>query len=106
VGMTGYRDAYKLDIPMQMPMAMAMAMASVMISSELKSPSLPPSHHGSHAITVDFTEITVFNSDYELHLVRVTNGRLNDWMSDIPEVEICRTVLLWMFPFSLFFTSF
>jgi len=34
VSMTGYRDAYKLDIPMHWPMAMATVMATV--SSEQK----------------------------------------------------------------------
>jgi len=34
VSMTGYRDAYKLDISMQWPMAMATAM--VMVSSQRK----------------------------------------------------------------------
>jgi len=58
----------------------------------------------------DFTEITVSNSDNDLHLVEVTSARLDSRMPDIPEVEIWRTVSLWMFllslPFSLyFFTS-
>jgi hypothetical protein len=45
--MTGYWDAYKLDIPMQwhmaMAMAMAMAIAMVMMSSKRKPPSMLPS---------------------------------------------------------------
>ena len=45
----------------------------------------------------DFTEITVSNSDDDLHLVRVTSARLDGRMPDIPEVEIWRTVLLWIF---------
>jgi hypothetical protein len=56
----------------------------------------------------DFTEITVSNSDNDLHLVRVTSARLDSQMPDIPEVEIWRTVSLWMLYFSsslYFFTS-
>ena len=55
----------------------------------------------------DFTEITVSNSDDDLHLVRVTSARLDSRMTDIPEVEIWRTVFLWMFllSLSLLFTS-
>jgi len=95
VSMTSYWDAYKLDIPMQWPMAMAM-----INSSERKPPSMPPSQHEAHTMIGDFTEITVSNSDNDLHLVRVTSARLDSRMPDIPEVEIRRTVSLWMFPFS------
>ena len=52
----------------------------------------------------DFTEITVSNSDNDLHLVRVTSARLEGRMPDIPEVEIWRTVSLWMVLLSLLFT--
>jgi hypothetical protein len=62
--MTGYWDTYKLDIPMQLAMAMAMT------SSERKPPSMPPSHDEAHTRIGDFTEITVSNSDNDLHLVR------------------------------------
>jgi hypothetical protein len=53
--MTGYWNAYKLDIPMQLPMAMAiaMAMAMVMISSERKPPSMPPSQDEAHIMIAD-----------------------------------------------------
>jgi len=67
VSMTGYWDAYKLDIPMQLAMAMAMAMA--MMSCERKPPSTPPSQDEAHTMIVDLTEITVSNSDNGLHLV-------------------------------------
>jgi hypothetical protein len=95
VSMTGYWNAYKLDIPM--------AMAMVMMSSERKPPSMPPSQDETHTMIGDFTEITVSNSDDDLHLVRRTNARLNGRMPDIPEVEIWRTVSLWMFLLSLLF---
>jgi hypothetical protein len=98
--MTGYWNAYKLDI---LPMAMAMAM--VMMSSKRKPPSIPPSQDEAHTMIGDFTEIIVSNSDDHLHLVRVTSARLDGLMPDIPEVEIWRTVLLWMFILSLLFSS-
>jgi hypothetical protein len=82
--MTGYWNAYKLDIPMQMAMAMAM----MMISSERKPPSMPPSQDEAHTMIGDFTEITVSNSDNDLYLVRVTSARLDSRMPDNSEVEI------------------
>jgi len=97
VSMTGYWNAYKLDIPMQSPMAMVM----VMVTSEWKSPSILPSQDEAHAMIGDFTEIPVSNSDNDLHLVRVTNAGLDGRMPDIQEVEIWRTVSLWMFLLSL-----
>jgi len=109
--MTGCWDAYKLDIPMQwhMAMAMALAIAMVMVTSERKPPSILPSQDEAHAMIGDFTEITVSNSDNDLHLVQATSARFDGRMPDIPEVEIWRTVLLWMFHLSLlslyFFTS-
>ena len=99
VSMTGYWNAYKLDIPM----AMAMAMAMAMMSSERKPPSMPPSQDEAHTMIGDHTKITVSNSDNDLHLVRVTSARLDSRMPDIPEVEIWRTVSLWMFHLSLLF---
>jgi hypothetical protein len=75
---------------MQLPMA-------VMMSSERKPPSMPPSHDEAHTMIGDFTEITMSNSDNDLHLVRITSARLDGQMPDIPEVEIWRTVSLWMF---------
>jgi len=80
VSMTGYRNAYKLDIPM--------VMAMVMMSSERKPPSMPPSQDETHTMIGDFTEITVSNSDNDLHLVRVTSVRLDSRMPDNSEVEI------------------
>ena len=85
---------------MQWPMVMAIAM----MSSDRKPPPMPPSQHEAHMMIGDFTENTVSNSDDDLHLVRVTSARLDSWMPDIPEVEIWRTVSLWMFLLSLFFS--
>jgi len=73
--MTGYWNAYKLDIPMQLPMAMAMAMTMAMTSSEWKPPSMPPSPDEAHTMIGDFTEIIVSNSDNDRHLVQVTSAR-------------------------------
>ena len=98
MSMTGYCDAYKLDIPMQWPMAMATAM----MSRERKPPSMPPSQDEAHTTIEDFTESTVSNSDNDLHLVQVTSARLDSRMPDISEVETWRTLSLWMF---LFFSS-
>jgi hypothetical protein len=86
-----------------MAMAMLMAMAMAMMSSEWKPPSMPPSPDEAHTMIGDFTEITVSNSDNDLHLVRVTSVRLDGRMPDISEVEIWRTVSLWMFLLSLLF---
>jgi hypothetical protein len=90
VSMTGYWNAYKLDIPMQLPMAMAMAMAMamMMMSNERKPPSMPPSQDTAHTIVGDFTEITVSNSENDLHLIPATSARFDGRMPDIPEVEI------------------
>jgi len=107
--MTGYWDAYKFDIPMQWHMAMAMGIAMAMMSSERKPPSMPPSQDMAHSMIGDFTEITVSNSDNDLHLVGVMSARSDGQMPDIPEVEIWRTVSLWMlllFLLSLLFTSY
>jgi len=85
-----------------------MAMPMAMMSSDRNPPSMPPSQDEAHTMFADFTEITVSNSDNDLHLVRVTSARLYSRMPDIPEVEIWRTVSLWMFHFSSslsFFTS-
>jgi hypothetical protein len=67
---------------------MAMAMAMVMMSNERKPPSMPPSHDEAHTRIGDFTEITVSNSDNDLHLIRATSERFDGQMPDIPEVEI------------------
>jgi hypothetical protein len=82
---------------------MAMAMAMAMISSEQKPPPMPPTHDHAHSLIGDFSKITVSNSDNDLHLVRFASGWLDGWMLDIPEVEIWRTVSLWMFLLSLLF---
>jgi hypothetical protein len=58
VSMTGYWNAYKLDIPMQWPMVMAMAM--VMMSSERKPPSMSPSQDEAHIMIPDCG----FHQDY------------------------------------------
>ena len=82
VSMTGYWNAYKLDIPMQLAMAM------VMMSSERKPPSMPPSRDETNAMIGDFTEITVSNSDNDLHLVQATSARL---------MVGCRTFRKWRY---------
>jgi len=71
-----------------------MAMAMAMKSSERKPPPMPPSQDEAHTMIGDFTEITVSNSDNDLHLVRVTSARFDGRMPDIPEVEIWTTVSL------------
>jgi len=109
VSMTRYWDTYKVHIPKQWPMvvgmAMVMEMVMMMMISEQNPPSMLPSHDEGHTIIGDFTKITVSDSDYDLHLVRVTCERLNGWMPDIPEVEIWRMVSLWMFLLSPLFSS-
>jgi len=82
VSMTSYWDAYKLDIAMQWPMEMTM-----MNSSERKPPSMPPSQDEAHTMIGDFTEITVSNSDNDLHLVQVTSARFDGRRPDNSEVE-------------------
>jgi hypothetical protein len=88
VSMTGYWDAYKVDIPMHLPMAIAIAMAMVMMSSERKLPSIPPSQDEAYTIIGDFTEITVSSANNGLQLLRATSARVDGRMADIPEVEI------------------
>jgi hypothetical protein len=111
VSMTGYWNAYKLDIPMQLPMAMAMAMAMAMVmamamlSCERKPPSTAPSQDEAHTMIGDFTKITASNTDNDISWVQAMSARFDGRMPDIPEVEIWRTVLLWMFLLSLFFSS-
>jgi len=109
VSMTGYWNAEKSDILMHShkAMAMAMAIAMGMLSSERMPPSMPPSQDEARTIIGDFTEITVSNSDNDLHILQVTIARLDGRMPDIPEVELWMTVLLWMFllSLSLLFTS-
>jgi len=90
---------------------MTMAMAMAMMNSEQKPPSMPPSQAEPHTMIWDFTEITMSNSDNDLHLVRDRSARLDGRMPGIPQVEIWRTVFVWMFLLSLvcsslyFFTS-
>jgi hypothetical protein len=97
VSMTCYGNAYKFDIPM--PMAMAMAL----MCSEWKPPSMLKIQDNTYTMIANFTEITVSNSDNDLHLVQVMSARLEGWMPDIPEGQIWRTVSLSMFLLSLFF---
>ena len=82
----------------------AMAMVMMMMSSERKPPPMPPSQDEAHTMIGDFTEITVSNSDNDLHLAGVTSVRLDGRMPDIPAVDIWRTVSLWMFLLSLLFS--
>ena len=69
-----------LDILMQWPMAMAMAMA--MMSSERKPPPMLPSPDEAQTMIGVFTEITVSNSDYDLHLAQATSARIDGRMLD------------------------
>jgi len=102
--MTSYWDAYKLEIPMQWAMAMVMAMAIVTVTSEWKPPSILPSQDKAHTMIGDITEITVSNSDNDLHLVQAMSVKFEVRMPDIPEVEIWRTLSLWMFLLSHLFS--
>jgi hypothetical protein len=95
--MTGYWNAYKLGTAV---------MAMAIMSSERKPQWMPPGQDEAHTLIGDFTEITVPNYDNNLDLVRVTSAGLDGRMPDIPEVEIWRTVSLWMFLLSLLFTSY
>ena len=91
--MTGYWDAYKVNIPMQLPIMMALVMAMAMInSSERKPPSMQPSQDEAHTKIGDSTEITVSNSDNDRQLLQDTSARLECRMPDIPQVEIWRAV--------------
>jgi hypothetical protein len=85
--MTGYWNAYKLDIPMQCAMAMAM----VIMNCERKPPLMLPSLEETHSKIEDFTETALSNSDNHLHLVQDTSTRLDGGMPDMPQVEIWRT---------------
>jgi hypothetical protein len=78
-------------------MQLLMAIAMAIMGSERKPPSSPPSQDEAHTMVRDFTEITVSNSDNDLHLIRVMSARLDGRMPDIPGVEMWRTVSLWMF---------
>jgi len=78
----------------------------MMMSSEWKPPSMPKSQDTTDTIIGKFTEITVSNSDNDLYLVGVKNPRLNGWMPVIPEVEIWKTVFLWIILSLLFFNAF
>jgi len=65
-----------------------MAMVTVVMSSERKPPSMPPSQDQAHTMIGDFTEITVPNSDDDLHLVKATSARL---------MVGCRTFRKWRY---------
>jgi len=82
-----------------------MAMVMVMMSSERKAPSMPKSQDKTHTMIEDFTGITVSISNNNLHLLPVTSARLDGRMPVNPEVEKWRTVSLWMFLLSIFFSS-
>jgi hypothetical protein len=86
-------------------MAMAMAMAMAMMSCERKSLSMPLSQDETHTVIGDITDITRSNSENDQLLVQATSARFDGRMPDILEVEIWRTVLLWMFLLSLVFSS-
>jgi len=70
--MTGYRNACELDIRMQWLLAMAM----VMMSSEGPPPSKLPSDDEAYTVIADFTEITVSDSDNDLHWVQAPRAKL------------------------------
>ena len=84
-------------------------MAMMMMSSKWKPPLTPPSHDEAHTMIGHFTEITVSDSDNDLHLVRVTSARLDGRMPDNSEVEIggrCYFVCsFFLFSLLYFFTS-
>ena len=97
-----YTDAMAMVMAIAMVMAMAMAMPMPMIMSNKRKPLLmPPSQDEAHTIIEDLIKNTVSNSDNDLHLVQATSQRWNGRMLDIAEVEIWRTVSLWMFLLSL-----
>jgi len=75
-----------------------------MMSSKRKPPSTPPSEDEAPTMIGDFCEITMSNSDNDLHLECITSARLDGRMPDIPEVEVWRMVSLWMFLSSLLFS--
>ena len=82
-----------------------MVMATVLMSSARKPPSMPQSQENTHTMIGDFTENNVPNSDNYLQCVEFTCARLDGRIPDILHVKIWRTVLLWMFLHSSFFTS-
>jgi len=51
---------------------------------------MPLSQDEAHTKIWDLTQITVYISDNDLHLVRVTSARLDGRMPNIPEVKIWR----------------
>jgi len=102
VSMTAYWDIYKLDILMAMALAIVIAKAMVMtmammMISDGKPPSMVLSPYETHTVIGDFTHLAVSNSDNNLHLLEATSTRFGGQMPDILEVQIWRTVSLWMF---------
>jgi len=103
-GLRKYSEYDRLLGCLQVWYTNVMVMAMTMMSSERKAPPMPPSQDKAHTMIGDFTEITVSNSDNNLHLAWVMSARLDGQMPDIPEVETWRTVSLWMFLLSLLFS--
>jgi len=67
-----------------------------MMSRERKPQSMPKCQDETHTMIGEFTEITVSNSNNDLHMLQVTIARLDGRMPDIPEVEISRMVSVWI----------
>jgi len=92
-----------LQVSLLMQWHIAIVIAKM--SSQRRPPLMPPSPDKAHLITRDFTEITVSNSDNDLYIVQAKYERFDCPMRDIADVEIWRTVLLWMFLIAFFFAS-
>jgi len=78
-------------------------MAIAMMSSERKPPSMLPSQDEAPSMIGDFSEMSVSNSNDDLHFVQVMNARLNGRISHHPEVETWRRLLPWVFLLFLLF---
>jgi len=87
----------QLPMAMAMAIAMVMAMAMAMISNVWKPQLMLQSHDEAYTMIGGYAEIAVSNSGNDQHLVQVMSARLDGRMPDIPDVEIWRTVSLWMF---------
>jgi len=77
----------------------------MMMTRDREPTSMPKSHVKANTVIRDFSEITLPNSHncicFEQVIIESVDGR----MLDILDVEICRTVSLWMFLLALFFSS-